>query len=112
MKELSVSIVLYNNDIELVKDIISYCTQDIEQSDIHIIDHSSKNINYKKVFTNSKVNYYKSENTGFGSGHNKAITKFKIIDRYKYHLILNPDIKFKKNTLKKLIKYLIENPQI
>ena len=106
MNNLSISIVLYNNEMKQVKSVIKACLNDVNEKDIFIIDNSDEIQNYYKTLKSTKINYFKSKNHGFGSGHNKAINHFKLISKYKYHLILNPDINFKKNTLKKLVKYM------
>lgn len=48
------------------------------------------------------------KNRGFGAAHNQAIS----IANSSYHIICNPDIKFKSESLKRLIDYLDLHPQI
>lgn len=111
MKNLSISIVLYNNDIEDIKMVLNGCFETVANKDVYIIDHSDK-ASFLDYLNNRKVNYLKSKNTGFGSGHNKAMYHFKLYNKYKYHLILNPDINFKKNTIFKLLNYLYQNKDV
>ena len=69
LKNLSISIVLYNNDIEDIKMVLNGCFETVANKDVYIIDHSDKASFL--IILNRKVNYLKSKNTGFGSGHNK-----------------------------------------
>lgn len=87
------------------------CFETVDDKDVFIIDHSDK-VSFFDYFKNTKVNYLKSNNTGFGSGHNKAMYHFNLCNRYKYHLILNPDINFKKNKISNLLNYLYKNKNV
>jgi GT2 family glycosyltransferase len=111
MKKVSITLVLYNNDINMIKNTITSCMQDIKPSDIYVVDNST-NINLKIIESFYKINYLKNINKGFGNGHNQAFTKFNLIKNYEYNLVLNPDITFEKHTLKKLITYLDKNPDV
>lgn len=111
MYQLSITIVFYNNNSEMIKNVIESCIQDLEPEHIYVVDNST-NLKLKFIKSFYNINYLKSDNKGFGNGHNKAIKNFKILDNYKYNLILNPDITFKKNTLKKIMNYLNENPEV
>ena len=111
MQELSITIVLYNNELETVKKTILSCIQDLSPKHIYIIDNSN-NLKLRIIKSLYKVKYLKHENKGFGNGHNFAFKKFNILNNYEYNIILNPDISFKKNTLKKLLKFLKENPKV
>ena len=111
MNKLSITLVLYNNNLKMIKNVIDSCIQDIDIKNIFIIDYSS-NDDLSILKSLYGINYLKSNNKGFGSGHNEAFKKFKILENYKYNLILNPDITFKKNTLKNIMKYLEKNPEV
>ena len=49
-----------------------------------------------------------NENIGFGAGHNKAV---RMIDS-DYHVIINPDLVFIENSIKKMVDYLENNVDI
>lgn len=111
MAKLTVSIVNYNagdylldclESLEKVKDEVSM--------EIYVVDNDSKDNSIaeaKKKFP--KVNFIlNKDNLGFGKAHNQVITKLKT----EYCLILNPDTKVLKGTLKYLIDYMDENPKV
>ena len=111
MKILSITIVLYNNNLKMIESTIKSCIQEVNPKHIYVVDNST-NMDLKVIKLLHGINYLKANNQGFGSGHNLAFKKYNLIDNYKYNLILNPDITFTKNTLKNLIYFLEKNPQI
>jgi hypothetical protein len=56
MKKISITLVLYNNDINMIKNTITSCMQDINPSDIYVVDNST-NINLKVIESLYKINY-------------------------------------------------------
>ncbi len=111
MENLSITIVLYNNDLNTVNQTIKSCIQDLLPKHIYVIDNSD-DLKLSVIETLYKINYLKNINKGFGSGHNFAFKKFNILRNYKYNIILNPDITFEKDTVKRLMKYLDQNPKV
>lgn len=112
-KELIVSacIVLYNNEINILRKVInSFLDTDLIVF-LHLIDNSPTD-KLKCIVEDSRVNYYHNpSNPGFGAAHNIAIKKA-IKQESKYHLVLNPDVYFNKGTIEKIVKYMEANPQI
>jgi len=69
-----------------------------------IIDNSNDE-EIKKLCTNPCVEYIKTKtNLGFGAAHNIGISESQKLQS-NYHLIVNPDIYFEKNTIESLISY-------
>ncbi|NQY43658.1 MAG: glycosyltransferase, partial [Legionellales bacterium] len=59
----------------------------------------------------NNIDYISSDiNLGYGSGHNIAIEKYQ--DKTKYHVILNPDIYFDKNTIPQLFTEMEKNASV
>lgn len=73
------------------------CADKKEISDFIIIDHTSSKKN-QKLFSKTKrlVSYLGSKNEGFAKGVNKGLS-FGLENNYQYFLIINPDVKVKKN---------------
>ena len=95
MKKISISIVLHNTNLSTAENVIKSCLQDVSFKDIFIIDNSKNN--YLSVLEKIlSVNYKKIHNRGFGSAHNIAYKSYNLNKKYKYHLIINPDVEFKK----------------
>lgn len=104
------SIVLYNDKKETVHRIIN-CFLNIKLSiKLYIIDNSSSDNKYT-IPQDKRVEYiFNRKNVGFGAGHNIAIKR--VINKSKYHLILNPDIFFEDGVVEKLYIFMEANNDI
>jgi len=109
MRELSASIVLYNNADEVKELVELYQTVQLDKF-LYLIDNSeSNNKVYFENFENIEY-YFTGQNLGYGKGHNLAIQKSG--DSSKYHIILNPDISFEKGEIEKIFHFMEENQEI
>lgn len=109
---ISASIVLFNTSINLIEDVLkSYCPS--KDRLLYIIDNSpDKNENYEGLFDSPYIKYlYVGKNLGYGRAHNIAIRRA-IKSNSKYHLVLNPDIRFEPSALDALIAYADSDPEI
>ncbi len=111
--QLTGSIVLYKNDISVIKAIQSFL-QSTLNTKLFLIDNSPTPELKGKLnsfIKDKSVEYiFNNENVGYGAGHNVAIRK--IIDTSKYHLILNPDVYFEPNVLTDLYNYAENHKEI
>lgn len=110
MIEISCSIVLYHNTVEEVKPAIEgflSCTQNIR---LYLIDNSADDsLRYK--FLSPNVQYiFNDQNVGYGAGHNIAIKLAQ--GKSLYHIILNPDIEFKADTITRLFAFMKQNKNV
>lgn len=85
------------------------CIQKSKISIFYIIDNSEDDSLKQYTLTYNKVEYIKSENLGFGHGHNIGITKSLKISA-KYHVVINPDIYWNDNVIEELEKFMDNNP--
>ena len=110
--DVSISIVAYNSadEIENVLDSLNKSNLDGINVKVFVVDNNSMDNTVSIVEEKyPEVTLIKNrKNVGFGAAHNKAIKK---IDS-KYHIIVNPDIKFLKDTIKDLVAYMEENPDV
>ncbi|MCQ2193557.1 MAG: glycosyltransferase family 2 protein [Paludibacteraceae bacterium] len=108
--DLSVSLVVYNNDASVLSRTIFSVLQSKDISfRIYVVDNSP-NQDLKQLCTDSRIEYiYNNANIGFGSGHNVVINGN--YEKGRYHLVLNPDIYFQPDVLKRSIDFLDENYQ-
>ena len=109
-KELSVSLVMFRNNIdELTKAIQSALNSNLVGK-VYLIDNSpNDSLKLLKKIDQKRIEYlFQNGNLGFGRAHNIGI-KLSEDSGYKYHLILNPDIEFKKGVLEKLYSYMEGN---
>jgi GT2 family glycosyltransferase len=102
---ITASLVLYNNNLHRLVDLlnsINFISKYFEIF-IYIVDNSEKNLNLNLLkFKYIKIKYFfLNRNIGFGAGHNYAL---KNSTKSKYHLLLNPDIYFKKSDFENLFK--------
>ncbi|MEG1495978.1 MAG: glycosyltransferase family 2 protein [Clostridiales bacterium] len=105
MMDLSIGIVTYNNEDkieDLLRDIYRY-TRNVNFK-VYVIDNKSKDSTVALVrqgFPQVEI-IETHENKGFGNGHNRILNK---IDS-RYHLVLNPDIRFDSNVIRSLLDYM------
>ena len=107
--ELTATIVLYKNDIDILRKTIDSFLNIPLAKKLYLVDNSPTN-RLEALLIDSQIEYiFLNENIGFGSAHNKII---KYIDnRSKYHLVLNPDVVFESTVVLNLIKTLKEFKQ-
>jgi GT2 family glycosyltransferase len=109
--DVTCSLVTYQNTFDDIKQAIdSFLNTDLKIK-LFVIDNSPTDT--LKVFSdyNKNIEYiFNNKNVGFGAGHNIAIRKS--IELSKCHLILNPDIEYKKGNLEKLFNHIVENKDI
>lgn len=116
MVELSITIVAYNNYIDIKNAINTIEKYTTVSKKIFIVDNgknvvsSEELIEFKKFLSKYKdVEYIECEkNLGFGGGHNKVIDLLKS----KYHAIVNPDIIIEEDVFFSIIKYLEKNSEV
>tara|TARA_B100000614_G_C14557319_1_gene495983 strand:- start:2765 stop:3604 length:840 start_codon:yes stop_codon:yes gene_type:complete len=112
MPQLNGSIVLYKNDPKQIKQVIDSFFNTKLKVKLYLIDNSPNDYLRHLSFGDNRIKYiYCNSNFGYGAGHNKAIRKT-IIEKTKYHLVLNPDIYFESDVLSKAYRYMESNPNI
>ena len=109
--EVSVSIVVYENDKNLLLRVVSCVLESQLLTSLYIIDNSSTN-KLREIFPqDSRLEYiFMNSNNGFGAGHNFIMRQPEKMG--KYHLVLNPDVSFAPGTLEKLYDYIENNPDV
>lgn len=109
-KIISVSLVIYCNDINELNTAIYSTLNSNLVGKIYLIDNSPTNeLKVLKNLDSERVVYlFQKNNLGFGRAHNIGIN-LSIKEGFKYHLILNPDIEFKENILESLHSYMENN---
>lgn len=110
MYDVCGSIVLYENETEVVSRAIeSFLNTDLKVF-LYLIDNSP-NDNLRVLANSPNVEYiFVNKNIGFGAGHNIAIKKS--VYNSKYHLVLNPDIYFEKGALEKIFSFMETNSDV
>ena len=101
---LTSTLVIYKERPEILRMAIdSFLNTDLRIK-LYLIDNSPTDI-LRNIILDERVEYiFNPINPGFGSGHNIGIKLVKFDS--KYHLILNPDIYFKKGVIEQLIDFI------
>ena len=101
---ITASIVLYEEDLNILNKTISSFLEINKSKKLFLIDNT-KNSVYNDLFSHENIAYIPNKkNIGFGSGHNKVLSK--ISNYSNCHLILNPDVSFSSKTIEVLIDEL------
>ena len=109
---LTGAIVLYNNDVEKLKNAIDSFLNIQHDKHLYLIDNSeTRKLETILDYGDAVTYFHVGKNVGFGAGHNIAISKASLKES-KYHLILNPDVYFNNTTTIELIKFLDENVSV
>ena len=116
MYDFTACIVTYNTKKEELAKIIN-CFQNTElKFKLWISDNSEKDIlrNFIEKFSDSRIEYiFNNANNGFGTGHNVVIEKLiRGKEKSEFHLMINADVYFEKNTIEKIINYMRKNIDI
>ena len=107
---LTATIVLFRNDIEILKRTIDSFLSIKMDKKLFLVDNSPTDI-LRKEFNNSEIEYkFVGQNLGFGAANNLVLDKLK--KKSLYHLVLNPDVTFNPDVITNLIKKLKENSDI
>jgi GT2 family glycosyltransferase len=107
---ISASIVLYNTPKDQLNRIVNCINESTVSLRLYIVDNSPSPC--EDLFYNDPlITYIRSEeNVGYGGGHNLALRR--ILDRSEFHFVLNPDIHFGPNELKKMLDFIKQDETI
>lgn len=107
---LSVAIVTYHTPVTVLKRCFDSLSSSVIR-DVTVVDNS----NDKEIegFCNTAlcefdIRYIASENIGYGAAHNKAFG-FSVS---KYHLVLNPDVRFEPSVLSEILDFMERHPNV
>lgn len=107
---ISVTIVLYKEDENTLQNAIDSFLNISMSKKLYLVDNSPTN-KLERLAIHPDIEYiHFSNNIGFGSGHNTVIEK--INKNSDFHLILNPDVTFKKGTIEVLVDELIKREEL
>ena len=112
MKNINISIVLYDSINECLEESILYLLGNNLINKIYIIDNS-RNPVFSIVKGASEIIEYihTGKNIGYGKGHNIAL-RLSMKERIKYHVVLNPDVKIYNTVIQDLYHFMESNPDV
>ena len=99
---ITASIVLYKNDIEMLRGVIDSFLNKKLNVKLYLVDNSPTD-ELKIIVTDTRIEYtHNPSNPGFGAAHNIAI-KEAINIGSKYHFIVNPDVFFESDVISNMV---------
>lgn len=114
LSTLNISIVLYKNNPSQINNLLEdiFASQSIQLNTIYLVDNSPDNRLQSLKKLDSRIEYIAVlHNPGYGAAHNLAIKK-SIENNIRYHLVVNPDIRFSSTELAKLISFMQQHNDI
>ncbi len=107
---LSVSIVLFNTDLNEILNVLSTLLVSKLNLKIYLVDNSPTDKIKDGIPIHEKIEYiHTGKNLGFGAGHNVAIKK--AINNSEFHLVLNADVDFNAAILNEMYAYMKEHQE-
>ena len=98
--DISATIVLYEEDIRILKKTVESFLQIPFKKRLFLIDNSKSNF-LEKEFNHTEINYqFIGKNIGFGAGHNLVLEQIKDYSKYqgyKGRLLLKKHIQYQRN---------------
>lgn len=112
MKFVTASIVIYKNDLQVLKKAAFSFLESVPDALLYMIDNSPLNF-YERHFQHPRIKFiYNNKNIGFGAGHNIALRQVVGEHRSAYHIVLNPDVYFERDVIDSLLQYMDQNPVV
>ncbi|MEO5977856.1 MAG: glycosyltransferase family 2 protein [Chryseolinea sp.] len=110
MLDLTISIVLYKNNVELLRQAILSALATNLDAKLFLIDNSPTD-ELKEFGDLPRCEYlFNNSNLGFGKAHNIAMRR--AVNESRYHLVLNPDVYFDGDVLEKIFDYMQGSPDV
>jgi GT2 family glycosyltransferase len=107
--DLTAAIVAYNSDLTELEIAIQSCLASSLRVQVIVVDNAASD-ELETLCHMSRVRYIRTgKNIGFGAAHNVAL---KNASPSRYHLVLNPDIRFDQGVLDELYAFLEMNPSV
>ena len=105
---ITASIVLFNDDLEILEKTVNSFLNSSEKKKLYLIDNSKCN-KLEAYFKHPEIEYlFVGKNIGFGAAHNLILNKISS----NFHLILNPDVAFSSGVISDLINELQEDSNV
>ncbi|MFC5285213.1 glycosyltransferase [Pedobacter alpinus] len=110
MNKITASIVVYNSDIDILRNFAEK-VKSFYKVELCIIDNSLTNKICLDI-EDLKIGYiHNPTNPGFGAAHNIAIEK-SIASGCKYHFIINPDIRIEEDVFTPMVNYMEQHQEV
>ena len=109
---ITASIVIYNSPATDMQTVISCLAISIVDT-VYVIDNAPDDSLKEFILgLSGKIVYIQGQgNVGYGAAHNIAIREA-VRQRAKYHIVLNPDIKFREGVIEQLASFMNDHPEV
>ena len=107
---ITASIVLYHPQREEIQR-VTRCILAEPVDRLYLIDNSLNDRLRNFSDTSERIRYIHSANVGYGAGHNIALREAMEAGAT-YHIVVNPDIYFEKETIEILTAYMEKHPRV
>jgi GT2 family glycosyltransferase len=105
---VNVSIVLYKHTVADIEPLVNTLRKSTEVSEVYVLDNSPIQ---DESFNALAVNYiFTGKNLGYGAAHNIALRR-SMESRVKYHLVVNPDIRFEADIIDIIARFMDKNAE-
>ena len=110
--KISATIVTYKNKLHILKQAIESFLDTNLDVKLYIVDNSNdESIRMLCNEVDGNIEYIPTKsNVGFGAGHNVILNDPQKLGQY--HIVLNPDIKFKRGVLEELVTFMDINTDV
>jgi GT2 family glycosyltransferase len=110
--KITASIVIYKNDLRLLRNAVDSFLSSTEHSVLYLIDNSPTD-RFSRHFRHPRIKYiFNNRNVGFGAGHNLALREVIKAGNSSYHVVLNPDVYFDDAVMRKIFFFMEAHPQV
>ena len=107
---ITASVVLYNTPESQLTRLLDSIGRSSVPVRTYLVDNSPAPIEFPCIHRSGVLYIKANSNRGYGAGHNIAIRQ--ILDKAKFHFVLNPDIYFESEELEKMIRFMECDPSI
>ena len=109
MEKVAASIVVYKTDVKILQRAVESFQSSTLTGKLSIIDNSPTDTLRESSVAWGAQYFFSSANIGYGKAHNIAMKES--LTNTQYHLVLNPDVYFEKDTIQKLYWFMEEHPE-
>lgn len=109
--DITCGLVSYKNDRRILSEAINSFLNTNLNVKLFLVDNSPTD-ELHNICLDERVEYiHNPSNPGFGAAHNIVLNKAIELNS-KYHVVLNPDVYFKRHTLEQLVGFMNANPDV
>ena len=110
LKQVCFCIVLYESDPVKLRRLFQSIQGVRNAHEIWVADNSARDTLRELCMRHGAHYLHFDRNLGFGTAHNRLLERTR--DRFRYHLLINPDIHFEPSTVTRLLRRMERTPEV